>query len=500
MAKRRTGPAKSRRDSSRLPAFPSPTELGLFLSTVLVGMCILNGAASADEIQLRGGGQVQGKVAPDPNDPTRVQLWLLNSKKPLSFQKQQILRVIPKASPLDDYLKKKAELTPDAKAQFELGEWCEQNELAGLALSHYEAAVTLDRGYEPAHQKLGHVFHDGHWLTHDELRRVPGLIKYKGRWITPEEKSQVEGNAKTAVAHNSLVRRIRLLRQSMIDGPEDRRLKAEEQLMQFREPNAIHPLIRVFGNDVPEFRKLLVRAIGEIPGPEAASALVARLLVETDQEVRQASLDQLKLRNERNIELQLSRALHSSNIAVINRAAWAIGHLGFESAVPKLISALITTEEQTVWANPDGRGLLNNAPPVSAGSMGFAAPSPSPGFFLSANGSSFAVMTPPIVGPGVVANGAIGVPWFYDGVALGAVPPGMISPNIPAMTPGASTYSPNRGPVPRIVAVPYENLEVHDALVRLTQRDFEYNVSAWRAWMNREFNPNAVPVRKVPQP
>ena len=60
-------------------------------------------------------------------------MLLLKGRNPLTFQKKQILQVIPKASPLDDYLVKRQQVAPTAQAEFELGLWCEQNQLTDLA-------------------------------------------------------------------------------------------------------------------------------------------------------------------------------------------------------------------------------------------------------------------------------------------------------------------------------------------------------------------------------
>lgn len=455
--------------------------------------------ARGDEIILRGGGQVQGKVSPDLNDPDRVQIWLMNSKNPLNFQKSQILRTIPKPSPLDDYLIKKDRASNDARGQFDLGLWCERNKLPGLAQAHYENALSRDREFEPAHQKLGHVLLDGRWLTRDEMRGVQGLVKYKGKWITPEEKSQLEGSVKTAGEQTSLSRRIRLLRHALIEGDDDRRREAESQLMRIREPVAVGPLVRVFGNDAPERRKLMIQVLGEIPGPEAASALVAGLQVETDPDVRHTALNQLKRRRERVVESRLVRALQSSNVATVNRAAWAIGHLGLVSAVPKLIPALVSREERSVWTNPNGSLLNSNAASFGGGSGPFYPYGPPPGALLAANLSAYAVLTPPAVGPGAVAYGAYVVPFVGTGMAFGSSTPtsfvGLGAP--PGFAPAQAS---NSGPVLQTVVVPIENLEVHDALVALTGRDFEYDVDAWSNWLRREFKPNPLPARQVPQP
>src|SRR5690242_1345323 len=83
------------------------------------------GSARADIIELRGGGQIQGKVVPDPKNKDRVQVLLLQGRRPLSFQKGQVVRVIPKASALDGYVVKREKAAGTAEAQYELGYWCE---------------------------------------------------------------------------------------------------------------------------------------------------------------------------------------------------------------------------------------------------------------------------------------------------------------------------------------------------------------------------------------
>src|SRR5262249_51241482 len=155
------------------------------------------------------------------------QILLLQGRNPLTFEKSRVIEVIPRPSPLDDYIGKRARAGGTAEAQVELGPWCEKNKLPDLAKLHYEQALSRDPAYGPAQKKLGHVYHDGSWLTRDDLSAAQGLVKFKGRWITAEEKSKRESEAQTTATQASWVRRLRLLRQALINGPEDRRREAE---------------------------------------------------------------------------------------------------------------------------------------------------------------------------------------------------------------------------------------------------------------------------------
>ena len=82
--------------------------------TAAIVVAFLPGTSRSDTIMLRGGGQVEGKVVPDPKDKDRVQVWLLKGRKPLSFRKGQILEVISKASALDEYFEQEEEGRRDA--------------------------------------------------------------------------------------------------------------------------------------------------------------------------------------------------------------------------------------------------------------------------------------------------------------------------------------------------------------------------------------------------
>ena len=149
---------------------------------------------------------------------------------------------------------KRAKVAGTAAAQFELGSWCEENKLNDLARVHYETALRLDASFDAAHRKLGHIYQDGTWLTRDDVNAAQGLVKYKGRWVTAEEKTKRENVEQTTASQVSWLRRIKLLRQAILNGSNDRRREAEAQLMAIRDADAVVPLVRVFGEDEPARR------------------------------------------------------------------------------------------------------------------------------------------------------------------------------------------------------------------------------------------------------
>lgn len=445
----------------------------LGLSWFLWGGVGPSARARADLIELRGGGQVQGKVIPDPKYKDRVQVLLMRGHHPLSFRKDQIARVVPQAGPLDEYVNRLRTAADTADAQFALGEWCARNKLPDLARQHYERTVALDADHEGAHKKLGHVQAQGTWLTRDELSAAQGLVKYKGRWVTEEQKTKHEAADRLSAAQGSWLRRIRMLRTAIVNGPADRRREAESQLMAIRDPDAVAPLVRVFGQDDAPRRILLALVLSSIGGNEATAALVQRVLDEPDAEVRSITFDHLKQRDDAGVANRFIRALGREDVKVVNRAAWALGNLNAVDSVPQLVAVLVTYEDRIVVPQIFG------GPPAPVEPTG---PGVVPRAFTN-NGYGLVYSTPPAVSNGAVAMGLGGVPVVSPGV-LGGNYVGMPKPQEDAHV---ETYT-------------YRNVEVLSALQKLTGQDFGYNVDSWKNWVTRSYNPHPRPSRRVPQP
>jgi HEAT repeats len=460
--------------SARRRYFGATASSGLFLAVLASLIAIGTGPieARADEILLRGGGQVQGKVQPDPQNKDRVQVWLLQGRKPLSFARAQIVEVIPKPSPLDEYFERAKKVPETVAAQFELGTWCEQNKLPDLAKLHFEAALLVDKSFEPAHRKLGHVYHDGYWLSRDDLSAIQGLVKYKGRWITTEERTKRQAEEELTATQATWVRRIKILRQSIVNGPEDRRREAETQLMAIRDSQAVSPLLRVLGNDEPPLRILLAQILAAIPGKEATAGLVKQILAEPSTEVRPVIFEKLKDRDDPNVIPQLVRALTSADLQVINRAAWTLGNLGAIEVVPKLIPALLTQEQRMVMVARDG----SNSPAIGTPGVSMVP--------LRYNNNDIALQTPPVISEGAVAHGVISAPFYAFPYGVG-------------FNPGAQI---NNTPEPRLFTFTFRNVEVLAALQKMTGQDFGYDIESWRKWVSHDFNPAPAKARRVVQP
>ena len=454
-----------------------PRGLRLTLLPAALAMC-LSGGAAADVISLRGGGEVKGVVIPDATRPKSVVVQTENSTKPLVFTKDQVLGIYREPGPLDEYLKRRAKIAATAQAQYDFGMWCESQKLFGPAQAHFQKSLELDKNFALVHKKLGHIEKDGKWFTAEELRQAQGLVLHKGRWITPQEKERYDARAAAGTEQASWAKRIKLLRAAVLGGNDSQRTQAEIQLAGIKDPAAVHPLVQLLGNESDSIRLLLAQILGAIPGSDATSALVSRILAEPEVSVRKATIEEYIRRKEPNPAAPFLRALSSKDQLVVGRAATALAALKTTSAVPKLLNTLVYTEKRMI--------MVPN-PAANSGAQGYGFNSLTPGSPMLGR-SSYGMSTGPVVGNGVVAYGAAAVPF---------------APNAAGLNLGGGALGGGGVPqqVPQVVTYFYQNPDVLEALQSLTGANFGYDVASWRQWVANSFRPESpVPPRRVPQP
>ncbi len=441
-------------------------------------------ASRADRIELRGGGEIQGVVVPDPAQPGVVLVQTEKSAKPLVFQKSQVVRVTRQAGPLHEYLENRDKIPATAQSQYDFALWCDESKLTGLAQIHYEKAVAIDPEFGPAHRKLGHVLHGDRWVTYDQQREAQGLIKHKGRWISRAEKEKIDTQAAKQSQQSSWASRIKLLRAKLFGDDPVQRAEAETQLGAIRDPSAVPGLVRAFATDADAVRIRLATALGVIEGEDATDALVNLILAEENLDVRQAMLEELLRRRDPDTANKLMAQLKNKNAVVIGRAAWALAASQTTSAVPRLVEALTQSEKKIVMVPTEGAagggdmgGSYAFGGVVAGGPVSPPANAPQ-GFSVV---GSYPVLTGVAVGPGVVAYGAGSV----------QAPIG----NSPISNGGGASR-----PMVRRVTLVYENGEVLQALQSLTGMNFGFDRAAWRKWIGTSFRPEPAPARRVPQP
>jgi hypothetical protein len=167
---------------------------GRLFAIALVAM--LATQARADLIRLNNGGEIRGAVQnkTDLAGRTEVSIVTLTGAR-IVVSRSDIEFVTPRSIELEIYESRVRTLPDTIEAHWELAEWCRQNKLTRQRTEQLEAILALDPDHEAAHKALRHTFHNGEWLSQEELMRSRGYIRHKNRWVTQQELDLIEKSA-----------------------------------------------------------------------------------------------------------------------------------------------------------------------------------------------------------------------------------------------------------------------------------------------------------------
>ncbi len=162
--------------------------------------------ALADIVVTTDGRRIEGEI--DEDDAGNVVIKTRYGKITVSADK--VAETIEKASPVEEYqdkygtLKINPHLWDSATAHYELGLWCKRNKLHKEARERLAMAISLDPEHKKAHKALGHIMHDGMWVTIEHKMRSEGKVNVRGRWVSADRAKRNSGGGAPA---NGLARR-----------------------------------------------------------------------------------------------------------------------------------------------------------------------------------------------------------------------------------------------------------------------------------------------------
>lgn len=140
-------------------------------------------SASADIVHLKDGSKREGKIVAQDDEGVRLAVTLGTMTVEVSIPQNNIDRVEQKETRneqvLSEYRKRLGEMDDSSADEwFALGLWCqEQKYLSRFASRSFETALELDADHEGARRKLGHIRHDGAWMTPAQVRQVEAREK-----------------------------------------------------------------------------------------------------------------------------------------------------------------------------------------------------------------------------------------------------------------------------------------------------------------------------------
>jgi hypothetical protein len=154
----------------------------------LLGLLLMPVVAEADEVFIRGGGQLSGDVVERGPDFITVDIGIGRIGLPLA----SVERIVPGATPVGIYRQRAASLDPaDVAGWLALGRWASDQDLDANAREAFAHVVALDPAHGAARRALGHVQLESEWMTRDESYRVRGYVPFEGDWVTPDARREI---------------------------------------------------------------------------------------------------------------------------------------------------------------------------------------------------------------------------------------------------------------------------------------------------------------------
>jgi hypothetical protein len=155
------------------------------LRTWAVGLvALLPLSAAADEVYLKSGGQLSGRIVSRTADMIEVDIGAGR----IAVSTSTVLRIEEGRSALHEYEDRAGKLAPgDADGWVALGDWASSRGLGTQAREAYTRALSASPNDSRANTALGNVQIGGRWVTEDEGYRARGYVRFEGEWITPAE-------------------------------------------------------------------------------------------------------------------------------------------------------------------------------------------------------------------------------------------------------------------------------------------------------------------------
>jgi hypothetical protein len=155
---------------------------------ILLAVISCAGAARADEVYLKGGGQLSGKITSRTATTIEVDVGAGRIGVPVS----SVLRIEEGRSPLHEFEERAGALAAsDVEGWLALAEWAKAKGLGTQAREAASRARSASPDDPRANAALGNVQVDGRWLSEDEAYRARGFVQLDGEWMTPPERDAI---------------------------------------------------------------------------------------------------------------------------------------------------------------------------------------------------------------------------------------------------------------------------------------------------------------------
>jgi hypothetical protein len=187
-------------------------------------------AAAPDEVYLKGGGRVCGRIVQRTATSVEIDVGAGTVK----VAANQVERIVEGRSALDVYYERAGALdTRDREGWAALARWASDQGLSAQSREAYHRVLAVDPTDPEANQALGNVQVNGQWMTEEAGNRARGYVQFEGEWMTPAERQAIESQRAAADSERARAQAEARARQAEAQAQEaEARAKAAEEAQQ----------------------------------------------------------------------------------------------------------------------------------------------------------------------------------------------------------------------------------------------------------------------------
>ncbi|NUN50304.1 MAG: hypothetical protein HUU15_15945 [Candidatus Brocadiae bacterium] len=293
--------------------------------------------ALADTVICKDGRKIEGRILEDTEHGVKLEV----RHGSVTIPRHQIRSVERGATSEEVYRERSARIAPgDVKAMLDLARWCDEQKLRKEATAEYQRVIAADPENEKARTALGHVRHEGVWMTFEDSARAKGLVEFGGQWMPPEQARVKQALKEQKELEQAIAERVRDSFRKLSSADIEARARARELLDGIPADYKYLPILENLENRSADVRAYCVGALGPFDRPEAMAKLARRVLLDESAVIRDAATEMLRTWNRPDTWIQIQKGLQSDSAAVRIRAAQALVVFPNEGAAEALISAL----------------------------------------------------------------------------------------------------------------------------------------------------------------
>jgi hypothetical protein len=302
----------------------------------LATLLICSGNLCADTIYLKDGRVLEGELERDGN-----KVKIRTALGAITIRESEIERIEEKVSPEEEIAEQRKLLEEtDVDGRIELAEYAREHRLFKIEKELLWDVIAIDPDHETAREKLGHLKHDGEWMTKEQAMKAQGMVRYKGRWVTEEEMAAAEALEEQETLHKKTIFEIRQ-QMHRLSSKQDKTVNdAREKLAKFDRDDRIEVFMDALTWDKREARAYAAEQLGVLQHREAGNPLAKRVIEDTSSTVRETALKAILALKADGVPGVFIKALLGENQARRVRAADALYYFPDSRIVPYVLTAL----------------------------------------------------------------------------------------------------------------------------------------------------------------